>query len=137
MCQQYGSRTSRDAQARGKHVFSGIGIVSNVVLNWILIFGKFGFPAMGIQGAAIATVLSGAIEIACLYSYLYGKKHLMAFGWQDIKAVIDWPKISRFLRLSLPTTFNFLIWAAGLLPTTLSWGRRGSGACCAIRHDSG
>lgn len=82
--------------------FSGIGIVSNVVLNWILIFGKFGFPAMGIQGAAIATVLSGAIEIACLYSYLYGKKHLMAFGWQDIKAVIDWPKISRFLRLSLP-----------------------------------
>lgn len=53
--------------------FSGIGIVSNVVLNWILIFGKFGFPAMGIQGAAIATVLSGAIEIACLYSYLYGK----------------------------------------------------------------
>lgn len=28
---------------------------------------------MGIQGAAIATVLSGAIEIACLYSYLYGK----------------------------------------------------------------
>ncbi|EAZ72672.1 multidrug efflux pump VcmH [Vibrio cholerae NCTC 8457] len=83
-------------------------------------------------------MLSGAIEIACLYSYLYGKKHLMAFGWQDIKAVIDWPKISRFLRLSLPTTFNFSdLGLPVYLPTTLSWGRRGFRACCAIRHDSG
>lgn len=105
--------------------FSGIGIVSNVLLNWVLIFGKFGFPAMGIEGAAIATLLSGAIEVACLYSYLYGKKHLMAFGWLDVKAVIDWNKISRFLRLSLPTTFNFLIWAAGLFTYHAIMGQTG------------
>ncbi|NLB38668.1 MAG: MATE family efflux transporter, partial [Clostridiales bacterium] len=39
-------------------------LVSNVGLNYILIFGKLGFPAMGVQGAAIATVLARVIEAA-------------------------------------------------------------------------
>ncbi|EGA71229.1 hypothetical protein VISI1226_14288 [Vibrio sinaloensis DSM 21326] len=94
--------------------FSGIGILSNIFLNWVFIFGKFGVPAMGIKGAAIATVLSGAIEVITLFGYLHVKKHLLAFGLADIKAVIDWPRIVKFLKLSLPTTFNFLAWAGGL-----------------------
>lgn len=105
--------------------FSGIGIVSNIVLNWILIFGKLGFPALGIKGAAIATVLSGAIEMACLYGYLYTKKHLIAFSWLDVKTAIDWSKVERFVRLSLPTTFNFLIWAVGLFTYQAILGQTG------------
>ncbi len=54
-------------------LFSGVGIVTNIFLNWVLIFGKFGLPAMGIKGAAIATVISGFIEVFFLYGYLYGK----------------------------------------------------------------
>jgi putative MATE family efflux protein len=94
--------------------FSGIGIVSNIFLNWVLIFGKFGVPAMGIKGAAIATVLSGAIEVLTLFSYLHLKKHLLAFGVGDIRDVMEWPRIVKFLKLSLPTTFNFFAWAGGL-----------------------
>lgn len=94
--------------------FSGIGIVSNIFLNWVFIFGKLGFPPMGIKGAAIATVCSGAIEVGTLYGYLYLKKHLLAFGWADIRAVMLWSKVTRFLKLSMPTTFNFLAWAGGL-----------------------
>ncbi len=105
--------------------FSGIGIVSNVLLNWLLIFGKLGFPALGIQGAAIATLLSGMIEVGCLYGYLYWKKHLLAFGWQEVKAVLVWPTIERFLRLSLPTTFNFLAWAGGLFAYHAIMGQSG------------
>ncbi|NMT56469.1 MATE family efflux transporter, partial [Vibrio parahaemolyticus] len=66
--------------------FSGIGILSNVFLNWVLIFGQLGFPALGITGAAIATVISGAIEVGCLFGYLWLKKHIIAFGWDDIRA---------------------------------------------------
>ncbi|KUI99383.1 Na+ driven multidrug efflux pump [Vibrio sp. MEBiC08052] len=94
--------------------FSAIGIGSNVVLNWVLIFGHFGLPAMGIAGAAIATVLSGVIEIVTLYGYLYRKQHLLAFGWHDVVAAVNLRKVKRFLQLSLPTTFNFLIWSGGL-----------------------
>ena len=94
--------------------FSGIGIVSNVFFNWVLIFGHLGAPAMGIKGAALATLISGVIEIVFLYGYLYSRSHLLSFGVEEIKAVLNWPKISKFLSLSLPTTFNFLVWAAGI-----------------------
>lgn len=77
--------------------FSGIGIVSNVFLNWVLIFGHLGFPALGITGAAIATVISGAIEVGCLFGYLWAKKHILAFGWNDIRAGLVFEKLRAFL----------------------------------------
>ena len=94
--------------------FSGIGIVSNIFLNWVLIFGKFGLPAMGVKGAAIATVFSGVIEVTTLFGYLHYKKHLLAFKFADIKATLKVDKVTRFLKLSMPTTLNFLAWAGGL-----------------------
>lgn len=105
--------------------FSGIGILSNIFLNWILIFGHFGFPALGIKGAAIATVLSGAIEVVTLFGYLYLKQHLLAFRLHDIRSVIDWQRIVRFLKLSLPTTLNFLAWAGGLFVYHAIMGQSG------------
>ncbi|WP_282176529.1 MATE family efflux transporter [Vibrio nereis] len=105
--------------------FSGIGILSNVFLNWVLIFGHFGLPALGIKGAAIATVMSGAIEVATLYGYLYLKKHLLAFGIEDLRAVVAWQRIVRFLKLSLPTTLNFLAWAGGLFVYHAIMGQSG------------
>ena len=105
--------------------FSGIGIVSNIFLNWVFIFGKFGVPPMGIKGAAIATVLSGTIEVATLFGYLYAKKHLLAFGMTDIRNVLEWERVAKFLRLSLPTTFNFLAWAGGLFAYHAIMGQSG------------
>ncbi|MDR9825550.1 MATE family efflux transporter [Vibrio sp. FNV 38] len=106
-------------------LFSGVGIIANIFLNWVLIFGHLGFPQLGIVGAAIATVISGVIEIACLYGYLYGKKHLLAFGRADISAVLNKEKIHKFLSLSLPTTFNFLIWSGGLFAYQAIMGQTG------------
>ncbi|MEF1290233.1 MATE family efflux transporter [Vibrio sp. M260118] len=105
--------------------FSGIGILSNVFLNWVFIFGKFGVPPMGIKGAAIATVLSGAIEVATLFGYLYAKKHLLAFGIHDVRNVLVWTRVAKFLKLSLPTTFNFLAWAGGLFAYHAIMGQSG------------
>ena len=46
----------------------GIGVnVLNAVLNYLLIFGKFGFPCLGVKGAAYATVLSRYVELAATY----------------------------------------------------------------------
>ena len=105
--------------------FSGIGILSNVFLNWVFIFGHLGMPAMGIKGAAIATVLSGAIEIVCLYWYLYSKDHLLAFRLPDIRVALHAEKVSRFLKLSIPTTFNFFMWAAGMFAYHAIMGQTG------------
>ncbi|ASI96085.1 MATE family efflux transporter [Vibrio rotiferianus] len=105
--------------------FSGIGIASNIFLNWVLIFGHLGMPALGIKGAAIATVISGAIEVAFLFGYLWRKKHTIAFGLSDLTAILVVDKIIRFLKLSLPTTFNFLAWAGGLFAYHAIMGQAG------------
>lgn len=105
--------------------FSGIGIASNIFLNWVLIFGHLGIPALGIKGAAIATVISGAIEVAFLFGYLWRKKHTIAFGLSDLAAILVVDKIIRFLKLSLPTTFNFLAWAGGLFAYHAIMGQAG------------
>lgn len=105
--------------------FSGIGIASNIFLNWVLIFGHLGMPALGIKGAAIATVISGAIEVAFLFGYLWRKKHTIAFGLSDLAAILVVDKIIRFLKLSLPTTFNFLAWAGGLFAYHAIMGQAG------------
>lgn len=105
--------------------FSGIGILSNIFLNWVLIFGNLGAPELGIKGAAIATVLSGTIEVVTLFGYLYLRKHLLAFGLSDIRAAASIDKISRFLKLSMPTTFNFLAWAGGLFAYHAIMGQSG------------
>jgi putative MATE family efflux protein len=50
-------------------------IVTNTVINGVLIFGMLGFPKMGVQGAAIGTVISNGVHILVLYIYCFMDKH--------------------------------------------------------------
>lgn len=50
-----------------------VSIVLNVVLNYLLIFGKFGFPELGVMGAALGTVIVNILELM-VYGYLYIKQ---------------------------------------------------------------
>lgn len=72
---------SRIIQATGNTVYPMLmqltGAVVNLALDPILIFGYFGFPAMGIAGAAIATVMGQWIAMALSFYLLFGKKHVI------------------------------------------------------------
>lgn len=105
--------------------FSGLGIALNIILNWILIFGHFGFPTLGLKGAAIATVLSSLLEVAAIYLFLCVKNHKLRFGAKELKQALQLKNIRPFLSLSIPTTFNFLAWAGGLFTYTAIMGQTG------------
>lgn len=51
-------------------VVTVIGLLCNVILNWILIYGKLGCPAMGIEGAAIATATARTLMCVILFGYI-------------------------------------------------------------------
>ncbi len=105
--------------------FSGLGIVLNVVFNWLLIFGHFGFPELGLKGAAIATVISSLLEVAAISLFLKLKAHPLRFGRQELKNALQWQFIRPFFSLSMPTTINFLAWSGGLFAYTAIMGQTG------------
>ena len=104
------AQRSVENSAFGMKLF-GMSTVINTGMNYLLIFGKCGFPMLGVEGAAIATLLSRVAEFAvCLFCALRSKTmplHLKAFfrpGWEMCR---------RFIKYSSPVLCNELLWGLG------------------------
>lgn len=93
-------------------------VLSNVLFNWILIFGKFGIPALGITGAAIGSTLAEFVSF--LFFIIYTKLHCdtakygldkpSRFEWKELRAMMSvsgWTMIQNFI--SLGTWFFFFL----------------------------
>lgn len=94
-------------QATGKTLFSmytqGLGAVINIILDPILIFGYFGLPAMGVAGAAIATVV-GQIASMFLGAFLNIKKNReIDFHFEDLK--LHGQTIKEIYSIGVPSIF--------------------------------
>lgn len=95
-----------------------IMVLSNVVFNYILIFGKFGCPALGIAGAAIGSSLAELVSVVFFILYTYKKIDYRKYGlfrfagikWSLLKPILSvsiWTMLQSFLSLS--TWFLFFI----------------------------
>ena len=96
--------------------------VSNIVLNYILIFGKLGAPAMGVEGAGLATSIANLIGTAAYF--VLGFRHARANGF--LRGLPTWEEMRRLATLSLPAGVQQFFFAAGF--TVLYWiiGRVGT-----------
>lgn len=95
----------------GTYIFS-ISMVVNTILNWILIFGKFRFPALGVAGAAIATVISRIVENIIAFSHVaFNKKFRI-----DFKLFFNPGKTitKDFFHYGTPVVFNEGLWGLGV-----------------------
>lgn len=97
-------------------------LVVNLVLNYILIFGHFGAPAMGIRGAAIATLVSRIVEfvIVVLYIAFFDKKLKLKLS-DFIKTDREISK--KFFKVSLPVVFSGASWGIAMSLQTAILGR--------------
>ncbi len=82
--------------------------ISNVFFDWLLIFGNCGFPKMGIEGAAIASVLSGFVAVLFLVGYTYILIDYKKYGFSRISA-IDFGLLKQVLSISVYTMFQYFI----------------------------
>jgi putative MATE family efflux protein len=94
----------------------------NIGLNYVLIFGKLGFPALGIKGAAIATLISRIIEFSIAAAYIFGFDKRIAISLKDFMTV------DKFLGRSLikygsPIVAGNVVWAANSFAYTYIVGR--------------
>lgn len=125
-----GLRSTRQASA--STWLSGLGILFNLILNWLLIFGHMGLPALGLKGAAIATTLSCMLEVVVTVIYLHVKQHTLTPTYRAMKQACRIKHIRQFLALAIPTTSNFLLWAAGLFTYTAIMGQTGEQGLVAL-----
>lgn len=89
--------------------------VSNIVLNYVLIYGKLGFPALGAEGAGIGTTIATWLGTATYF--LLGFKHGRKSGF--LRALPSRQTLFTILRLSTPTGVQQLFFSGGL--TALFW----------------
>ncbi len=101
-----------------------IANVVNIVLNYLLIFGKFGFPQMGIVGAAVGTLVSRLVMVIFLWILLRGKEKSKAYVTQIKFFVLESKMLNKIIALGFPSAlqmffevaiFTAAIWLSGIL----------------------
>lgn len=101
-------------------------VLVNLVLNYVLIFGHLGLPAMGVKGAAIATVVSRYVELAIVagWAHLNPKKNPFIQGLYRSLYV---PKkiLAGIFRKGMPLLLNEFLWATGLAVINQSYSTCG------------
>ena len=93
-----------------------VGVVVNLVnfgINYTLIFGNFGFPRLGINGAAIGTSIAYTTG-AALFVLLF-LRHRLGIGLHREAPLLDWGTIRRILRIGVPAATEQLAFQIGLL----------------------
>ena len=101
-----------------------VGNLINIGLNYILIFGKLGFPKMGIVGAGVGTLVSRLAMIAIIWTLLKNDKKASAFVTHIRLFILDSTMVKKIINLRLPSAmqmffevaiFTSAIWLSGLL----------------------
>ncbi|MFA6935209.1 MAG: MATE family efflux transporter, partial [Sphaerochaetaceae bacterium] len=108
---------------------SGIAaVLVNLVFNYLLIYGKLGFPQLGVTGAAIATVMSRYVEAAIVMVWTHRHKFVVGV-YRSMKVPKQLAK--RIIRTGFPLLLNETLWSAGVAILTQCYSTRGLNAVAA------
>ena len=125
--------TIRSTQKTLPPMVAGLcAVVVNLVLNYILIFGKLGAPAMGVKGAAIATVISRYVEAVILIVWCHISKKIPYFKgvWKSLKVPLE--DCKSYLKKGTPVFVNEVLWSLGISMIFQCYSVRGLVAVAAL-----
>ncbi|EKO3380598.1 MATE family efflux transporter [Vibrio fluvialis] len=98
-------------------------IAINIILNYGLISGNLGMPALGVAGAALATTISRIVQLAVFLSYFHIKRHWL----QSVSQLRDSATLRiTYRRLAIPAVANSLLWAMGTMVYQTIFGHMGT-----------
>jgi len=96
----------------------------NTLLCYTFVFGKFGAPQLGVEGAAVAMLVARVVEAALVTYMIFGRKNIIA---GKLRSYIGWSKAFsvRILSNSIPTTINETMWGLGTAMYVAAYARVG------------
>ncbi|WP_201259933.1 MATE family efflux transporter [Tissierella sp. P1] len=101
-----------------------IGVLTNAFLNWVFIFGHFGFPAMGVVGAAIATSIARFVEMMFIIVCAYKSNSVIPSKLKNIIG-FDHEFVKMYFKTSSSVIINELVWSIGLSVYSIIYAKIG------------
>lgn len=126
LAQAYASTMRETGDAKVPMIAATGGVLVNLVLNTVLIFGLFGLPAMGVKGAAIATVISRFAELLILVIYAHTHRDSYKFlkgAFRSFK--VPTSLATRIIVKGLPIMLNEILWASAMTARSGCYATRG------------
>ena len=111
---------------------SMLSIGLNVGGNALLIFGLCGFPALGLDGAAIATAIARTAECLFLVIAVYRRKLPGAASLRELFA-FDRNFVTKYIKTAWPVLLNEILWSTGISLYSVAYGMLGTAALAAVQ----
>lgn len=100
-------------------------VLTNLVGNWLLIYGSLGFPVMGIKGAAIATVISRFVELGVILIGIQRDRRFAFLRGAYRKLTVPMPLFLGVMRKGMPLLVNEALWSLGVATVMQIYSVRG------------
>lgn len=108
-----------------------MALIVNVGLNYVLIFGKLGLPALGVRGAAVATLISRVLEASVSVGYVFIADRKLRLGLKDLLHT-DRQLLRDFIKYGLPIIGGQVVWSVNMLANTKIMGVYSAGVMAAV-----
>lgn len=112
-------------------------VIINLILNYILIYGKLGAPMLGVKGAAIATVIARIVECSIIVTWTHRHKEKNKFivcAYRNFTIPVS--LVKKIIIKGTPLLLNECLWAAGMAMLTQSYSVRGLSVVAALNISS-
>ena len=110
-----------------KPMVAGVcSVIADVVFNYLLIYGKFGFPELGVRGAAVATVIARFVEMSVIVVWAHREKIKHTFLMGVYRTfLVPMAMAKPIVIKGLPIFLNEFLWAGGMAMLTVCYSMRG------------
>lgn len=125
---QFTEGLSQTKQAMFITIFCNI---INVFLNWVMIYGNLGFPALGLNGAGWATLASRILMGAMIFYYLWNSKRYKSYQLGLNLKKLSFPLTLKILQIGVPTGFQFIFEVGAFSAAAIMMGWIGVNALAA------
>lgn len=110
-----------------------IGLIFNGILNYILIFGKFGAPALGVTGAALGTTVARLMEMSFILHTIYIRDKNIIAGKVSEMFTFTRDLINKFIKTATPVVFNDVMWIGGITVYFIAYSKLGTNATATMQ----
>ncbi len=113
-------------------ICSAFALILNVFFNYVFIFGHFNMPAMGVRGAAFATLIARVCEMILILLLVYGRKEVLNASFKEMLA-FNRKFFKDTMKVTTPVIMNELCWGLGAVTYSVIYGYLGTKAIAAFQ----